>query len=58
MQLKDQNVLFEALKDSKPTAFVYLLLGAAFGILFQSLNVHWIYGVLKECYSLCWFSQL
>lgn len=50
-------MFFEALKDSKPTAFGYLLLGAAFGILFQSLNVHWIYGVLMSATVYAGFSQ-
>ena len=47
----------EALKDSKPTAFGYLLLGAAFGLLFQSLNLHWIFGILMSTMVYAGFSQ-
>lgn len=47
----------EALKDSKPTAFGYLLLGAAFGLLFQSLNLHWIYGILMSTMVYAGFAQ-
>ena len=50
-------MILEALKDSKPTAFGYLLLGAAFGILFQSLNVHWFYGILMSAMVYAGFSQ-
>lgn len=50
-------MIIEALKDSKPTAFGYLLLGAAFGILFQSLNVHWFYGILMSAMVYAGFSQ-
>ncbi len=47
----------EALKDSKPTAFGYLLLGAAFGLLFQSLNLHWIFGIIMSTLVYAGFSQ-
>jgi 4-azaleucine resistance transporter AzlC len=47
----------EALRDSKPTAFGYLLLGAAFGLLFQSLNLHWIFGILMSTMVYAGFSQ-
>lgn len=47
----------EALKDSKPTAFGYLLVGGAFGLLFQSLNLHWIYGILMSVTVYAGFAQ-
>ncbi|APJ04638.1 AzlC family ABC transporter permease [Silvanigrella aquatica] len=50
-------MIIEALKDTKPTAFGYLLLGAAFGVLFQSLNLHWIFGILMSTLVYAGFAQ-
>ncbi|BBH53792.1 AzlC family ABC transporter permease [Fluviispira sanaruensis] len=38
----------EALRDSKAAAFGYIPLAMAFGVLFQSLDLHWIYAILMS----------
>lgn len=41
-------MIVDAFKDSRPAAFGYVPLGMAFGILFQSLQLNWIYGFLMS----------